>query len=170
MNLDLLFVSGAPGAGKSRTLETLLGMNSEFLVLDIDWLAESASAFAERDIYTDPGTWLPYGKLWFEILHSICRNTIQPIFFCPNSRSDIETFGKPTWCRDIRWLLLDCSDDLRVARLNARGWSIGRKQEAIADAAELRESISPVIDTGTLSPAEVASDVLAWAASVTGKR
>ena len=63
MKRNLLFVTGAPGAGKSTTLDALLKIDSEYIAFDIDWLIESASALVEKDIRFDPGTWKPYGVL-----------------------------------------------------------------------------------------------------------
>jgi hypothetical protein len=105
--------------------------------------------------------------LWFDVLHSLYRNSLQPIFFCPNTPDDIEAFGKPAWCNEIRWLLLDCSDDVRMERLEKRpNWNDARKLEAIGDAVELRDSISRCIDTGISSPEEVVSEVIRWANSM----
>ncbi|MBO6564390.1 MAG: hypothetical protein JJ956_06585 [Pseudomonadales bacterium] len=164
MNQQLLFVTGAPGSGKSTTLAAMLKLNSEYLVLDIDWLIDSSSELSEKNLYTDSSAWPAYGRMWFDVLRSICRNSIQPLFFCPNSPSDIEEFGKPTWCTEIHWLLLDCSDAVRSKRLSERqDWGAERRREALADAAELRQSVSRIVDTSDITSSEVASKVLRWA-------
>ena len=169
MKRNLLFVTGAPGAGKSTTLDALLKIDSEYIAFDIDWLIESASALVEKDIHSDPGTWKPNGVLWFEILHSVCKNSVQPILFCPNSPSDIESFGLPYWCEKVHWILLDCEDEIRKQRLETRvDWNDKRKKEAFIDAASLREILRRSIDTSYSSPSEVAQKVLGWADSIDG--
>ena len=169
MKRDLTIVTGAPGSGKTTTLNALLEMGSDFLAFDIDWLADTAGRLAGKSISSDSSTWEPYGALWFEVLHSIYRNAKQPVFFTPNSPADIESIGKPHWCGDIRWLLLDCDDPTRKKRLDERSdWSAERKAEALEDATELRESVKVRIDTGAFSPSEVASKVLLFAKDTAG--
>ncbi len=163
---ELHFVSGAPGAGKSTAVASFIALKSAYLALDIDSLADSAGMLADKHIYSDPDAWKPYSDLWFDILYAICRNGVQPIFFCPNTPSDIDRFGKPAWCRKIHWLLLDCDDSVRLERLSERkDWSAEQRDEAIDDATELRTSISNRVNTGALSPDGVAKKILSWVES-----
>lgn len=164
MSYDLLIVTGAPGAGKTSVAQALVDLGSDFVVFDIDWLAEPVSMLTGRDIHTDASAWVAYGKLWFEILHSVSRNGCQPLFFCPNTPADFERQQLATWYNTCHWLLLDCDDAVRTARLDARAdWSDERKQEALDDAAELREAVPERIDTSGTTPEEAAHLVLAWA-------
>jgi len=59
MQCDLLIVIGASGSGKSTTAAALLGANSDFAILDIDWLADAASELTMRNINSDPSTRIP---------------------------------------------------------------------------------------------------------------
>jgi adenylate kinase family enzyme len=160
----LTIVTGAPGAGKTTTISEILKIRTEFMVFDIDWLAESAGKLAEKDIYTDSTTWVAYGGLWFEFLHSIYKNSKRAIFFTPNTPSDIEGQGTLKWCDEIGWLLLDCTDNIRMSRLNSReDWCNERKAEALRDAEELRGLELPAIDTGSVLPRDVAQNVITFA-------
>ncbi len=163
MSYSLYFITGAPGSGKSTTLEAFLRLRSDYIAFDIDWLTDVSSDLAQKSIYTDPSIWQPYSALWFEILHAICKNGRTPIFFTPNDPQDIERFGQPAWCREIKWLLLDCDDKTRRVRLSQRqDWTELMVTEATTDAQALREVISTHLDTSVLTPDQVATKILAW--------
>lgn len=163
MKYPLCIVTGAPGSGKSTTLQAFLELHSRYIAFDIDWLAEAASELAGKDIYSDPTTWKPYASVWFEILHAIYKNGQTPVFFTPNDPQDMEQYGQPAWCSDIEWLLLDCDDQTRRGRLVHRpNWTHPMIAEACADARVLRQSIPLQVDTGLLSPADIARKILDW--------
>jgi hypothetical protein len=165
---DLLIVTGAPAVGKTTTVDAITSIDSSYAVFDIDWLADTAGDLAGSSIYTDSNTWRPYAALWFEVLHSVIRNSLTPIFFTSNSPRDLGSFERPEWCKEIHWLLLDCNDKTRQERLNLRtDWTEERRSEALCDAKDLRGTISNVFDTSSVSPSDVAAKVLAWAGSVT---
>lgn len=158
----LYFVTGAPGAGKSTTVEALLAFGSAFVFFDSDWLAAPASALYGQDIRFQPASWQPYGELWFSVLHALFQNGRVPVLFTPGDPGDYKRNALPNWCSGLEWLLLDCDDDTRLARLQRRGWEEARSGEALQDAAVLRALVSRRIDTGKLSPEEVAERVLVW--------
>lgn len=162
----LYLVTGAPGAGKSTTVEALLTLESAFIFLDIDWLAAAASALYGQDIRFAPESWKPYGELWFSVLHTVYQNGRVPVLFTPGDPSDYEREELPSWCGRLEWLLLDCDDDTRLERLRRRGWNEARVEEAFQDAAALRLMVSRCIDTGQLNPNEVAEQVLRWLSEV----
>ena len=169
MKYSLCIVTGAPGSGKSTTLKAFLELHSNYVAFDIDWLAEAASDLAGKDIYADPSTWKPYGLLWFEVLHAVYKNDQTPVFFTPNDPQDIEQYGQPAWCSDIKWLLLDCDDQTRRERLVHRpDWTEVMIAEAIADARVLRQAIHLQVDTGLLFPKEIAAKILDWLEQIHG--
>jgi len=163
MNYPLYLVTGAPGSGKSTALKAFLALHSQYVAFDIDWLADAASNLANKDIYSDSSTWKPYGLLWFEVLHAIYKNSQTPVFFTPNDPHDLEQYGQPAWCSDLRWLLLDCDDQTRRERLVHRSdWTEVMIAGAIADARVLRQLIPLQVDTGRLSPQQIAVKILEW--------
>ena len=158
----LHLVTGAPGAGKSTTVEALLTLKSALVFFDIDWLAAPASALYGRDIRFAPESWEPYGELWFSVLHAAFQNGQTPVLFTPADPSDYKEKTLPEWCGGLEWLLLDCADSVRLERLQLRGWSGERLREAFQDAAVLRKLVLRRVDTGNLSPDKVAEQVLRW--------
>ena len=170
MKYPLCIVTSAPGSGKSTTLSVFIELQSHYIAFDIDWLADVASALANKDIYADPGTWKPYASVWFEVLHAVHKNHRIPVFFTPNDPHDIEHFGQPAWCSELQWLLLDCDDQTRRDRLIQRlNWTEAMIAEACADARSLRQAIPLQVDTGLLSPKAVASRILDWLEQVHGE-
>ena len=159
----LHIVTGAPGAGKTTTLDAFLALNANYVAFDIDWLIQSASDLAQRDIHSDPTTWPAYGQVWFDVMNIIVKNGQRPVFFSPNTPEDLASLGKPEWCTGIRWILLDCPDAVRIERLIARdGWEHEQIQEALDDGAELRDYNFPRIDSALNTPLEIAQQILDW--------
>ena len=159
----LHIVTGAPGAGKTTALEAFLALKTNYIAFDIDWLIHSASALAQRNIFSDETTWPAYGQLWFDVLQTAARNGYPPVFFTPNTPADLDHLGRPDWCTHMRWILLDCPDRVRRERLRQRmGWTETNIQEALEDAEELRGIIPHRLDTSADSPDEIASLLLDW--------
>jgi hypothetical protein len=158
-----VLVTGAPGSGKSAACEAFLGLGSEYVAFDIDWLILPGSGLAGRDIIWDRSTWPAYGRVWFEVLHGVARNNRVPVLFTSHDRRDIEQLGGMDWCLGVEWLLLDCDDATRASRLQTRpGWTHAMIDDAIGDARYLRLTIEPSLDTADLSPRAVAEWILSW--------
>jgi hypothetical protein len=160
--MRLPVVTGAPGAGKSTVLAELLGRRSEYLFFDVDWLAETGSRLSGRSVYTEAAVWPAYRRLWLDVLVAVARNRRQPVIFAPWNAADLaEVDAGRNWRVD--WLLLDCADGVRRARLRGRAeWTGEMEEEAIADAGQLRLEIARRTDTGVATVGEVASVMLAW--------
>ena len=120
---ELYLVTGAPGAGKSTTVEALLGLESPFTFFDLDWLAAPASALYGQDIRFAPERWAFYGDLWWSVLTAAVKNAHTPVLFTPADPDDYKNKALPEWCGGLEWLLLDCEDGVRLERLRQRGWS-----------------------------------------------
>jgi broad-specificity NMP kinase len=157
----LSIITGAPGSGKTSALAAFLDLQASFIAVDMDWLIDSASALVGRDIHFEASAWPAYNALWFEVLHCIARNGHTPVLFGPIAPADLPA-AMPPWCDAVSWLLLDCTDEIRISRLRARGWPAGRVQEAIRDAADLRTAVDDVVRTDEQSAGKTASAIAAW--------
>jgi hypothetical protein len=110
----LHIVTGAPGAGRTTSLQALLTRRSDYIAFDIDWLALPASELAGRSINFDSSTWPAYGRIWFEILHGVQRNGRIAVLFAPLGPEDLAAIGRPDWYDGVNWILLDCAGDVRA--------------------------------------------------------
>lgn len=156
----LHLVIGAPGVGKSTTVEAFLHLNSRFLAFDMDWCLDAASTLASQDIRVEPTTWPAFHALWLAILTAIDRNHQSSVFFAPVPPQDVVRYGHPSWCSRIEWLLLDCEDEVLRHRLMQReGWNESIIAEVLAHAQELRKVVARRIDTGSQSPDQVAQQL-----------
>jgi broad-specificity NMP kinase len=160
-----LFVTGAPGAGKSSIAEALLRASSEALIFDIDWLTMPVSALVGQSIIEASHLWPRYNRLWLAILEMVVRNGRPAVLFTPWDRNDVATLPAIAGVDPNGWCLLDCDDATRVARLRARGWTAAMIEEAVADAGVLRGQIDFVIDTSRTTPDEAAAHVDGWLAT-----
>jgi len=89
----LYLVTGAPGAGKSTTVEALIRLNSGILVFDMDWFLDAASRLAGQDIHVAPQTWPAYYALWMEILAALAHNRQTSLLCAPISPQDMRRYG-----------------------------------------------------------------------------
>ena len=167
----LLFVTGAPGAGKSSVVKALVtgfaagapgGATGRVLVFDADWLLEPASALAGQDLTRAGALWPQYRGVWLRILEMVARNGISAALFTPMNPGSLPRIR---WRVNVDWCLLDCDDASRTARLEARGWTPEAIEEALADARALRGEVEFVIDTARSTPEETASRLSDWFAA-----
>lgn len=130
----------------------------------MDMLIDAASALAQKDIHFSKETWEPYNALWLDVMKAVLVNRREAVLFTPLSPADLSS--RPIWCSNIRWLLLDCADQVIHQRLSSRTWPEDRIRDALADAAELRQSgIRKVIRTDELDHNQVAEAISGWLVS-----
>ncbi len=163
--------TGAPGSGKSTALEAFIRCRSHYSAFDMDWLLAPASALAGKDIRVDVSAWPSYNALWLEVLYAVHKNKRTAVLFAPINTDDLPIEMLPAWCSGVEWLLLDCPDAVRRARLSDRpGWTDAMTVEAEEDARVLRETIPHRIDTGKHAPDAVAGLVLDWLNQANGQK
>src|SRR5919108_6629498 len=99
----LLFVTGAPAAGKSSIVKALIAGHGcsgrasagNVLVFDADWLLEPASALAGQDLTEASALWPQYGQVWMRILEMVARNGASAALFTPAGPSSLARIRWP---------------------------------------------------------------------------
>lgn len=154
----IFIVTGASGSGKSTVIEYLLklGLNKE-VVFDIDSIINEASELAGKDVHFVEETWIPFRKIWINILKSTAESGVTPIFFAVADKEDFESIAKGL---SLSWIALDCNDDIRLKRLEYRNCTKEQLEDILEDARKIREDFNMLIDTSDLSPEEVAKKLL----------
>ncbi len=158
----LFVVSGASGSGKSAVFAPLALALPECAVFDADWLIDPLSR-------THPVDWQAFRDAWLSVAHGVAqarRSTVLLGTFMPEQ---LEQLPARRWMGPIHFAVLDCTDESRTARLQARPpWREHAIAEHLAFAAHLRRTIEVVIDTTTDTPQQVADQVAAWVRLTTG--
>ncbi len=141
-------VLGAPGSGKTTLTEPLAALLPGHVVLDWDAFMEPAGALAGRDIRLHPETWPAYRELVRRITASV--TTVPVVLFGVATPDELD--GLPVGA----WIVLDCSDEERRARLHADGRDADG-DAAVIDARHYRSLGLPVIDTTARAPELIAA-------------
>lgn len=160
-------VVGASGAGKTTIFPHLLAeLAGVAIVFDVDWLIDPLSGghgTAEVD-------WASFRDTWLHVAHGVAQNGWPTVLLGPFIPAHLEELAGRQWVSDIGYIGLDCADDERRRRIEARPpWRSRDVDEQVAFARWLRENIDEVVDTTDVSPAEaagrVASTIRSWLAT-----
>jgi RNA polymerase subunit RPABC4/transcription elongation factor Spt4 len=157
----LFVVTGASASGKTTIFPELLRcLAGRCLVFDVDWLIDPLGR-AAKDGEID---WAAFRDAWLYVAHGVAQNGLPTLLLGPFIPEHLEGLPGRSGVGEIHYLVLDCPDDLRRQRIEARpAWrsrDIGAQTEF---GRWLRKNLAPVIDTSVHSPAEVAMEVAGWA-------
>lgn len=157
--VQVRYVLGAPGAGKSTALPLLTERLTGWAVLDWDWLMPRVRDLVGRSVRRNPDLWDAYGELVRSVVVSLSSVPLLLTTVCTPDELDHVQRGWP----EGDWLLVDCDDEERVRRLRARGESETGVSDAVADAAAYRSLGLPCVQTSGRAIAEVADSIAEWA-------
>ncbi len=149
----VLFVTGAPAAGKKTLVRHLAGIVDAAFVVDTDLFGE----------YSHP-VWDAWANHWLLIASAARDNGLVPIL-CGYGvhRPSVRRLPAAALLGPSRCLYLDVSEETIHARLSARG---GFDDERIArklrQARELKADADDVVAIDNMPPADVAEHVRAW--------
>jgi hypothetical protein len=144
------YVLGAPGSGKTALVGPLRARLPGHLVVDWDFLMEPAGQLAGRSIQANRSTWSHYDALVRAVLDQLGV----PLVLL-GVRTPEELHGWPFGT----WILLDCADETRVARLGERR-NGAELAEAVEDGRRYRELGLPVVDSTSLAIEDVAEELV----------
>ena len=156
----LFVVTGASGSGKTTIFPELLSrMSGWCAVFDADWLIDPLGR-AAKDGQID---WAAFSDTWLHVAHSVGQNGLPTLLLAPFIPENLDNLPGRAWIGEIHYLVLDCPDEERRRRMEARPRWRARDIDAQTEFGRwLRRNLSPVIDTTRQSPSEVAETVAAW--------
>ncbi len=131
----------------------------ECVVFDVDWLIDPLARSAPHGQVD----WPTFRDLWLHVAHGVTQNGLDALLLGPFFPEQLEEMPGRTWISEIHALALDCPDEERARRIEARpGWRARDIDEQIAFGRWLRENIDTVVDTAEVSPADTADAVAVW--------
>ena len=159
----LFVVTGASAGGKTTVfphVARLLG--GRCIIFDMDWLLDAATELSHSESLS-PIDWAAYRSPWLSIAHGVAQSRMPTVLFGPLIPDHLARLPNRKWVGDIHFLLLDCLDDVRQRRIEARPPWRSRDIEAQTSFGHwLRENIPDQIDTSRGSPEEAATGVVDW--------
>lgn len=136
----LIYLLGAPGSGKTTLVPHLRRRLVDWVVLDWDFLLERSSTLAGADIRATRALWATYDELVLATVREISDSGVNCAVVGVRTPSEL-----PRWPIDV-WILLDCSDSIRIARLSASGRAADIHL-SVSDAAKYRSLGLTTLDT-----------------------
>lgn len=156
----LFVVTGASGAGKSAVLAPLARrLQGRCVTFDIDWLIDPAAALSAGR----PIDWSALRDAWLAVAHGVAQSGMATVLLGPLVPENVDTLPLRRWIGDIHFLALDCADDLRRERINARPrWRSRDIEQQVDFGRWIRRNIAERVDTGDGTPEDTAAAVADW--------
>jgi hypothetical protein len=128
-------------------------------VFDVDWLIDAA-----REMGGDAQVrWDGFRDVWLAVAHGAAQCGMPTLLAGPLMPGQLDSLPSRRWVADIHFLVLDCSDELRRARIEARPrWRSRDIEDQVAFGRWLRENIAERVDTGVGSSEDTAASVVVW--------
>lgn len=156
----LVVLTGASGAGKSTIVPLLIErLAGTCVVFDVDWLIDPL-----REASPDRGIeWGAFRDAWLHVAAGLAQNRMPTMLVGPFIPEHLETLPGRELLGEIAYGVLDCADDVRRTRIEARpSWRLRDIDEQVAFGAWLRTNLTPVFDTDTATPMATADAVAGW--------
>jgi hypothetical protein len=165
LQLPLLIVSGASGAGKSAVCRHLLGRLNHVVLLDLDILWRP-------EFNTPENNYRDFFETWLRVCKNIAQSGRPVVLFGAGAGvpANIEPCLERRYFSAVQYLGLVCADETLADRLRQRPvWRSAQAPAFIYEQMEfnrwfkLRDKrLHPVIDTTDLSIEDTAQQVTGW--------
>lgn len=159
----LFVVTGASGSGKTTLFGPLTKLLAgRCLVFDVDWLIDASATLSGAPTVADI-PWDGFAQAWLAVSHGVAQSGLPTVLLGTLTPGGLEKNVGRKWVGAVHGLLLDCPDEIRRQRIEARPpWRLRNVAEQIRWARWLREAIAEQIDTSQCSPDEAARAIAAW--------
>lgn len=156
----LFVVTGASGSGKTAILAPLAAaLAANCVTFDADVLLDAAGALSRGQ----PIDWAAFHAALLAVAHGVAQSGRPTVLLAPLGPGTLESITARRWIGDIRYLVLDCPDDVRRQRLAARPpWRLHDVEEQVSWGRWLRANVPDRVDTTKGTPADSAAAVAAW--------
>jgi len=158
----LFIVTGASCSGKTAVLAPLARrLRGRCITFDADGLLDSAGALSGGQ----PIIWPAFLDAWLAVAHGVAQSGMPTVLLGPFIPDHLRDLPARRWTGDIRFFVLDCPDDLRRARINARPpWRSRDIEEQVEFGRWLRRNIPDRFDTSNGTPEDTATAIVSWLA------
>lgn len=156
----LFTVTGASGSGKSAVFAPLARrLHGQCITFDVDWLLDSAGELSGDQ----PIRWPAFRDAWLAVAHGVAQSGLPTVLLGPFIPQHLAGLPARRWVGDIHFLLLDCPDDLRRERIQARpSWRSRDIDQQTEFGRWLRRNIADRVDTSRGTPDDAAAAIAAW--------
>jgi adenylate kinase len=159
----LFVVTGASASGKTTVFPHVSRLLAgRCITFDMDWLLDAATELSHAETLKSID-WAAYRSAWLAVAHGVAQSGLPTVLFGPLIPDHLAELPNRKWIGDIHFLLLDCPDDIRKRRIEARPpWRSRDIETQTSFGNWLREHIAEQVDTSRASPEEVATAVVGW--------
>jgi predicted ABC-type ATPase len=156
----LFIVTGASGSGKTTVFAPLARrLRGRGIAFDADLLLDAAGALSGGQ----PISWPAFGAAWLAVAHGVAQSGLPTVLLGPFIPGNLDELPARRWIADIHFIVLDCPDELRRARIRARPpWRSHDIEEQVEFGQWLRRNIADRVDTSSGTPEEAAAAVADW--------
>jgi hypothetical protein len=156
----LFVVTGASGSGKTAILAPLAAaLAADCVTFDADMLLDAAGALSRGQ----PIDWSAFHAALLAIAHGVAQSGRPTVLLAPLRPGTLESLPAGRWVGEIRYLVLDCPDDVRRQRMASRPpWRLHDLDEQVSWGRWLRAHVPDRVDTTQGTPADSAAAVAAW--------
>lgn len=159
----LYVVTGASAVGKSTVTAALAAeLAREVAVFDSDTLMDAFARAGDADGIDDID-WDALAEAWVEVAHGIARQGRDTVLLCSFEPALIERLPNRAALAAVHYLLLDCDDAEREARLAARpAWRGPDADVQRVWSRQLRSAVETCVRTDLRSPDETVDAIATW--------